>query len=116
MHKKAMVFFMVLALLICLSAPTLAAMMGKKVTPSLSFSGNRAYCSVSVTEMGKDIILTLKLYHNGTVVGMWTDSGTSSVSVSGDTPVGSGYSYTLEVSGWINGVAIDGGSVTATCP
>ena len=116
MHKKIISFLLVVVLFICLSIPVYASLMDKPVQPSLSFSGNRAYCSAYVSSSGQSIILTLKLYHNGTIVGMWTDSGTSYVSVSGDTPVGSGYSYTLEVSGWINGVAIDGGSVTATCP
>ena len=77
----------------------------------------RAYCCASVTVTGKYIILTLKLYHNETVDrNKRTDSNITSVSISCDTPVESGYTYTLEVSGWIDGVAIDGVPVSAMCP
>lgn len=82
---------------------------------SLSFSGTTAYCSGSVTDPGKTIIATMTLYHGGTPVGSWGDSGTSYVDLYGTCTVVKGESYTLVISGTVNGTPFSTTPITKTC-
>lgn len=83
---------------------------------SLSFSGTTAYCSGSVTDSGKWISATMTLSHNGSTVGSWSGSGRSNVTLNGSRSVVSGWTYTLVISGTVDGVAFSTTPYTATCP
>ena len=71
---------------------------------SLSFNGTKANCYGSISDAGKYIVATMTLSHNGSTVGSWSGSGTSSVILSGSCNVVSGQSYTLVISGTADGV------------
>lgn len=113
MKKRILAFACVLCIL--LSVPVYAAT--KKVyVPDLSFNGTTANCYISVTEAGKDIDITLELWHGSTLIHSWSDNGTSHVVINEYSPVTSGYTYTLLVTGTIGGVPINSMPVTDTCP
>ena len=86
------------------------------ISGSLSFSGTTASCYGSVTELGKSIVATMTLYHNGTSVGSWSNSGTSNVILTGSCHVEHGQTYTLIISGSVDGVAFSSTPYTRTCP
>lgn len=83
---------------------------------SLTFSGTTANCSGSVTDGGKWISATMTLSHNGSTVASWSKSGRSNVTLVGSCPVVSGWTYTLVISGTVDGVAFSTTPYTATCP
>ena len=83
---------------------------------SLSFSGTTANCYGSVTDLGKYIVATMTLTHNGSTVGSWSKSGTSVVVITGSCQVVSGETYTLVVSGTADGVPFSTTPFTRTCP
>lgn len=83
---------------------------------SLSFSGTTANCSGTVTDVGKYIVATMTLKHNGSTVASWSKSGTSVVTLSGSCSVVSGQSYTLVISGTSDGVPFSTTPFTRTCP
>ncbi|MBQ3930756.1 MAG: hypothetical protein II725_00580 [Firmicutes bacterium] len=80
--------------------------------PTLSISGNQATCSVTVRAPGKTIDATLELWQGSTLVASWSDCRTGIVVLSETVTVVSGLTYTLTVSGTINGVAFTPQSVT----
>lgn len=84
--------------------------------PSLTFSGTTANCSITVTQSGEPISVTLELYQGSTLIDSWSKSGSSRVKVSGSATVSSGLSYRLEAHGTINGVPFTATPVTKTCP
>ena len=83
---------------------------------SLSFNGTTANCYGSVTEVGKYIVATMTLSHNGSTVGSWSGSGMSVVPLSGSCTVVRGQSYTLVISGTVDGVPFSTTPFTKTCP
>jgi type 1 fimbria pilin len=111
--KRTIAILVLLVLLCSASAYAATTAVGK---PSLSFSGTTASCSITVTQSGKPIDVTLELYQGSTLVDSWSKSGTSRVKVSGSASVTSGLSYRLEAYGTINGVPFTATPVTRTCP
>lgn len=87
-----------------------------RVTPSLTFTGNTANCSVSIVYLGKSINATLELWQGNTRLASWSDSAVSRLSISEEYPVVSGRTYTLKVSGTAGGSPISAAPVTGTCP
>ena len=85
------------------------------VTPSLAFSGTTAQCSVSVSDAGKPIFVTMKLYQGSTLMSSWSKSGTGYVYLYKTKTVTKGKTYTLKVSGTINGAAFTAPTITRTC-
>lgn len=83
---------------------------------SLSFSGTTAYCSGSVTDSGKWISATMTLSHNGSSVGSWSKSDWTNVTLNGNCQVTKGWTYTLVISGTVDGVPFSTTPYTATCP
>lgn len=83
---------------------------------NLSFSGTTAQCTAKVSDFGKEIKLTMSLWDGMTCLVMWSDSGTSTVSMSETCTVEAGRSYTLQVGGTVGGQALKTVSVTRTCP
>ena len=79
--------------------------------PTLTFDGATANRSVSITALGKPITATLELWQGSTRVASWSDSATSRLIIDEDYSVDKGKTYTLKVSG-----TIDGKPLAETCP
>ena len=84
--------------------------------PILSFSGTTALCEFDITDLGKNISVTMELWNGTTLVESWTKSGTHIVSLSESYGVISGQIYTLKVRGTSGGVSFGTISVTKKCP
>ena len=80
---------------------------GIKAAPKLSMSvtGSTATCTAKITASGKTINATLTLKQGSTVIASWSGTGTGILTLSGTATVVSGLTYTLTVSGTIDGVA-----------
>ena len=115
--KKRMMFAVLVVLLSFRFHTTAnAKKMAPVVTPTLSFSGTTANCSVSITEIGKPINATLQLWHGNTLIKSWSGNGTNHLIISGTCKVMRGQSYTLKASGTINGLPFTGTVITRICP
>lgn len=116
MKKRIVSVFLVAAILSALVATAAAAEPREaQYVPSLSFDGTTANCYFSVTALGKPITATLELWQGSTRVAKWSDSATSRLIIDEDCTVTKGQTYTLKVSGTINGVSFTGTAVTGTC-
>ena len=115
--KKRVVSILLAAAILSTLVLTVAAAESRstKYAPILSFDGTTANCSVSITAIGKPITATLELWHGSTRVAQWSDSATSRLIIDEDCTVTKGQTYTLKVSGTINGVSFTGTPVTGTC-
>ena len=82
--------------------------------PTMTFNNGTATCKVTLRSPGKSIDATLELWQGSTFIASWSDSNTSSLTLSGNATVTSGLPYTLTVSGTINGIAFTPVSVTKT--
>ena len=82
--------------------------------PTISFVSGQASCKVIITASGMPIEATLELWQGSTLIASWTDDGTGVLILSGTASVVSGLTYTLTVSGTINGVEFTPCSVTKT--
>lgn len=111
----------VLVLLLCfllVSVPIVNAAEQRDTAckPILSFSGNSATCTGIVSEYGKTIQATMKLWDGSTLIDSWSTSGTDMVTMRGTCTVTRGRSYTLSVTYMINGVNYCPHSITRKCP
>ncbi len=52
---------------------------GAVASPKLTFTGTTAYCSFSISEIDKDIDVTMKLLEDGVTIQNWSKSGTDYV-------------------------------------
>jgi len=86
------------------------------VQPTLSFSGQTATCTCKVSEVGKNISVTMELWYGSTLVDSWSKSGTSIVLLNETCSVTRGRTYTLKVRGTSGGMAFGPTSITKTCP
>ena len=82
--------------------------------PRMVVTGSTAACSVTITSAGNTIDATLELKQGSTVIASWSDTATGKLTLSGTATVTSGVTYTLTVSGTINGVAFSPVSITKT--
>ena len=120
-HQKLRVLAIIM-LVIALSAvgahaADLSTFRGTRTTvskPGLTFDGTIASCKSTIIASGQTINATLELWQGSTLVASWSDCKTGIVSLSGTATVTSGLTYTLTVSGTINGVAFTPQSVTKT--
>lgn len=126
-RRRIPALFLALALMLSVAAsaatPSAASPMYNvttKCSPTLTITGTRATCRLSVTaQAGADIDGTLTLYESGMEVMSWPVSGTTSVQMSQSWSVLSGHSYTLTADITVEGA---GGtdhiikSASATCP
>ena len=116
MKKRIVSVFLVAAILSALVATAAAAQSrAADYTPSLTFDGTTANCTISIMAIGKPITATLELWQGSTRVAKWSDSATSRLIIDEDCTVTKGQTYTLKVSGTINGVSFTGTPVTGTC-
>lgn len=105
--KKLAAFTVLLLLLFSCVTAYAAEPRTISVRPSLSFSGTTATCKVSIISSGH-IDATLSLWQGSTLIGEWSDSGDSILSISGTCAVSYGKNYKLTVSGTANGESISG--------
>ena len=114
MKKRMISLALILAFMLCVGANA-AESRFQGITPTLSFEGNTANCSVNIIEPGAEINATITLWNGSRVVDSWSGSGISVLYVSGSCSVTSGTNYTLKVTGMIDGVPIQGIPVSGTC-
>lgn len=116
MKKSFVAMILILTMLVALGTSASAAEpRATQVTPELSFSGTTAYCKVTVTALGKQIVATLELWNGNTLVDSWTASASTRLVINETCTVIKGQTYTLKVSGTIGGVAFEGTPVSAKC-
>jgi len=82
--------------------------------PRMTVVGSTATCMVNLSAPGQFIDATLELKQGSTVVASWSGTGTGTLTLSGTATVVNGFTYTLTVSGTINGVAFAPASITKT--
>lgn len=85
------------------------------VNSSLSFNGTTANCYGTVTDLDKYIVATMTLSHGGTVDGSWSGSDYSVVNLSGSCKVTKGVTYSLVISGTVDGVPFSTTPIVKTC-
>jgi len=107
---------MLICLSISFSISAYATSRAVPISPSLSFSGTTANCSVRIIEAGKQIDVNLELWNGNTLIDSWPGSGSSYVIISGSCGVDSGKTYSLKVSGTIGNSIVNETLVTKTCP
>lgn len=117
-NKRILIVVMVLVLL--LGTNSFAACLPKnsdkaKVQyPTVSISNGVATCKSRLVFAGKTIAATLTLTQGSTVIDSWSGTGTGYLILSGNANVSSGVTYTLTVSGTIDGVAFTPASINFT--
>ncbi|MGN0985932.1 MAG: hypothetical protein ACI4OU_05500 [Candidatus Enterenecus sp.] len=85
------------------------------VTPSLSFEGTTANCWAAIIEANSEISATMTLWRGNRVIDSWSGEGTSALLLEGSCTVNEGLTYTLRVTGTINGEPLEVASITRTC-
>jgi hypothetical protein len=116
MYKKVSFAAILIVVLISITVSAYAENRAVMTVPSLSFNGTTANCQVTIKKIGKPIEATLELWHGCTKIAGWHDSATSRLVISETTTVVSGVTYTLTVSGTIDGVPFSSTVITKTCP
>lgn len=114
MKKRLIPLLLVLVLMLSTVASAAEPRVAQAV-PSLSFEGTTANCAVSVTDFGSEIKATLTLWKGNRVVDSWYGEGTSILRITGSCEVVKGVSYSLKVTGTIDGVPFEGSAVYGTC-
>lgn len=114
MKKRLISLLFVFVMVMSLTAN--ASLRATRVVPTLTFSGTSANCEAIITDSGKEINAIMKLWRGSSLVDSWSGSSSSLLTLTGDHDVVSGCTYTLTVSGTVNGVAFTGTPVSKTCP
>lgn len=116
MKKRFLLVVTVLAVILTTSA---YALQGRSadVLPSISFSGTKATCSVSVMgDYATDKIeVDVELWQGSTLVQSWSDQGTEYVDSVRTVSVTKGKVYTLKAYAAINGTDLPMAYITKTC-
>lgn len=115
---KKRIFSMAAVLLLVLSISAQAATLRiEQISPSLSFSGTTANCTVSIrgNATSDPIKVTMALWNGSTEIASWDGSGTGNVFLSKTATAVKGRSYKLTVDVTINGAAQPRAVVTAIC-
>ncbi len=116
MKRKMIVLCLAVILLLSFIIMVKAATNAAVITPSLTYNGTTANCRVTIRDFGKTIATTMELKQGSTVIASWSDSSTSVLNLSETVTVTSGQTYTLRVSGTINGTAFTTVQISKTCP
>lgn len=119
MRKRILAVLMPVLLVCLLTAQAVcAADLRASVSPSLTFDGTTAVCTVTCrgNSTSDQLEATLTLYQGSTYVDSWSGSGKGRLSISGECAARSGKTYQLELTYSINGVEKPSVSVTKTCP
>lgn len=105
--KKVMWVFALLVFLLSLAFSASATTTATRVQRSLEFSGTSAICSATITDIDKSISATMELWCGNVPLASWSDSGTSSVNLSGSINVPSSMTFTLKLYGTVDGVPFE---------
>lgn len=114
MKKRIIPLIIIFVLLLSISANAVETR-AVSVTPSLSFSGTTAKCSVSIIETGKEIEATLELWCGNTRIDSWSDSGTSYLVIREECGVTKGNTYTLKVILTVDNQSVPVHDLVRTC-
>lgn len=114
MRKRIITLILFFTLVLSMSVSAIEPRM-LSVTPSLTFDGTTATCMVSVIDTGKEIEVTLELWCGNDFIDSWSDSGKSRVIISEECKVTKGNTYTLKVSGKVDGKAFTGQPISGKC-
>ena len=116
--KKRMIPMAVLFMFMLSISAQAVQLRAIRSTPSLTFSGTTATCSVDCKSGNSTdrLSVTLTLWQGSTWVDSWTSSGTGRVLISEQCTAKSGKDYKLVLSYTVNGQAQSSVSVTGTCP
>lgn len=116
MKRRILSFAAVLVLMAAMCASAFAVEPRiPRISPKLEFSGTTANCEVVIVSSGDDIDATLELWRGNTLIASWPGEGSNYVSISGTCHVTKGVTYTLKVSGTIDGETIDYDGISRTC-
>lgn len=113
--KRIIPVAIILALLLCIGVSAAQPRVSVVATPKLSFSGTTANCSAAITSPDDEISATLTLWRGNRVIDSWSETATSAVLISGSCTVTEGLTYTLRLTGTIDGTPIQVVSVSGTC-
>ena len=107
MKQRIFPLLMLLALVLCFSAPVALASDIRGITyrPNLKIDGTTAYCEVNYRAGDSDtqISVTLTLKQGHTTIDSWSDSGKGSVLISETATVQTGKTYDLVMNATVNG-------------
>lgn len=116
MHRRIISMVIAVMLILSLSVPVFAEARINAVTPTISFSGTTANCSVTISAIDKNINANLELWCNGSMVNSWSGRGQSLVIINGSHYGISGREYIVKVTGTIGSETISCYPVSAVCP
>lgn len=118
MKKRTIALVLVLILSLSLVTSAAATTYAATFSPTLSFSGTTAYCTISVDpdNSDDDVSVTMKLWDGSTCIRTWIVSNKGFTAFSRSATVESGKYYTLSVDVTINDYTFQRRSVGATCP
>ena len=114
------VLLLVLVFVMAFSASAFAAETVKEnerfapSAPTLTVSGTTATCRGSIRYASAYIEADLELWQGSTLVASWHQTGTGRVTISETATIVHGITYTLTLSGTVNGVAFTPASITKT--
>ena len=115
MKKKLLAILTLSALVLAMTISTFAAeRRAPSISVRLAFDGTTAECTAIITSVGDEIDATMQLKRGSTVLKTWTGEGTHVVNLYGEHGVTKGVTYTLVVSGTIDGVSFSE-SESQTC-
>lgn len=118
MKNRVAALALVLIFILGISAQASGPLRQPLLYPGLTFSGTTATCKAEVyaDNVSDQITVTMKLWHNGSLLKSWTKSGTMSVKMTKTATVAKGKTYKLTVDVSINGIVQPQKSITKTCP
>ena len=117
MKKRVMALTLVLVMLLGVTAQAAGPAKKPVASPSITFSGTTATCSVMVRgdKSTDKVVMTAKLWNGSTCLKTWTASGTQRANLNKTATVSKGKTYQLTVDYTINGVKQPQKSTTKTC-
>ena len=106
MRKRIISAFLMVVLVLTVSANEAFSVKSTMSALSLDISGSTAQCSVLARDNGKKISVTMELWNGSTLLATWTGSGTNYATANGSySNVQRGKTYTLKAYGTANGRA-----------
>lgn len=114
MRKSVICIFLVAVTMLSLSVSAMDTRI-RDIIPELSFTGTTANCTITVSDAGKDIDVTMKLLENGVTIKTWNKSGFDYVYMSKTATAQKGSTYKLIVTVSIDGETQPSAWVTKKC-
>ncbi len=119
MNHKIRIILLVLILLLAFASVAFAAApatagINAIIEPNMVVTGTTVKCTGQVKQIGASIDATLELWQGSTLIASWNKTGTTIVTFSETETIVHGLTYTLTLSGTVNGVAFTPRSITRT--